>query len=45
MSTLNQLVDGVIDEMQHLLLNNQTMEQSLSAMGQEVQNLKPKWKI
>ncbi|ESE43062.1 GGDEF domain-containing protein [Shewanella decolorationis] len=39
-STLNQLVDGVIDEMQHLLLNNQTMEQSLSAMGQEVQNLK-----
>jgi diguanylate cyclase len=39
-STLDQLVDGVIDEMQHLLLNNQAMEQSLSAMGQEVQNLK-----
>lgn len=38
--TLNQLVDGVIDEMQSLLVNNQTMEQSLSAMGQEVQNLK-----
>jgi len=39
-NTLNQLVDGVIDEMQHLLVNNQAMEQSLSAMGQEVQNLK-----
>ncbi|MFV0594307.1 GGDEF domain-containing protein [Shewanella sp.] len=38
--TLNQLVDGVIDEMQSLLLNNQNMEQSLTAMGQEVQNLK-----
>ncbi|AAN55096.2 GGDEF domain-containing protein [Shewanella oneidensis MR-1] len=39
-NTLNQLVDGVIDEMQNLLVNNQTMEQSLNAMGQEVQNLK-----
>lgn len=39
-STLNQLVDGVIDEMQNLLVNNQVMEQSLNAMGQEVQNLK-----
>lgn len=39
-STLNQLVDGVIDEMQNLLVNNQAMEQSLNAMGQEVQNLK-----
>lgn len=38
--TLNQLVDGVIDEMQSLLLNNQNIEQSLTAMGQEVQNLK-----
>lgn len=39
-STLNQLVDGVIDEMQNLLVNNEAMEQSLNAMGQEVQNLK-----
>ncbi|MDH1470548.1 MULTISPECIES: GGDEF domain-containing protein [unclassified Shewanella] len=38
--TLNQLVGGVIDEMQNLLINNQNMEQSLTAMGQEVQNLK-----
>lgn len=39
-NTLNQLVDGVLDEMQSLLVNNQAMEQSLNTMGQEVQNLK-----
>lgn len=40
LNTLNQLVDGVMDEMQNLLLNNQNMEQSLNVMGQEVQSLK-----
>ncbi|MCH1930136.1 GGDEF domain-containing protein [Shewanella sp. A25] len=39
-STLTLLVDGVVDEMQNLLSNNQTMEDSLNAMGQEVRNLK-----
>lgn len=38
--TLNRLVDGIVDEMQTLLVNNQEMEQSLSAMGHEVQQLK-----
>ncbi|MCS6154494.1 GGDEF domain-containing protein [Shewanella baltica] len=39
-NTLNELVDGVVDEMQMLLINNREMEQSLCTMGQEVQNLK-----